>query len=73
MIVVVLIGSANSAPAGKTLVMAVGGTTASLNPHAAASTPSMAVFLQIFEGLTRFDDKDNAGTGETDFAIVRCW
>jgi peptide/nickel transport system substrate-binding protein len=68
LIVVVLIGSANSAPAGKTLVMAVGGTTASLNPHAAASTPSVAVFLQVFEGLTRFDDR-----GKLEPALATSW
>ncbi len=50
-----LLSPAGAAPGGRTLVMAVGGTTPTLNPHAAASTPAVAVFLQMFEGLTRFN------------------
>jgi len=63
-----LIVPAAGAPAAKTLVVAVGGTTATLNPHAAASTPSVAVFVQIFEGLTRFDDK-----GKLEPALAESW
>jgi len=57
-----------AAPAPRTLTMVVGGTTPTLNPHAAASTPSVAVFLQIFEGLTRFDDK-----GKLEPALAESW
>jgi len=63
-----LVIPAAGAPAAKTLVVAVGGTTPTLNPHAAASTPSVAVFLQIFEGLTRFDDK-----GRLEPALAESW
>lgn len=57
-----------AAPGGQTLVMAVGGTTPTLNPHAAGSTPAVGIFLQMFEGLTRFNDK-----GQLEPGLATAW
>lgn len=59
---------ARAAPAGRTLLVAVGGTTPSLNPHPAGSTPANAVFLLMFEGLTRFNDR-----GQLEPALATSW
>lgn len=56
-VIALLIAPVAAAPGGQTLVIATGLTTPTLNPHAAGGTPSVAVFLQMFEGLTRFNDK----------------
>jgi len=62
---------ARAAPAGRTLFVAVGGTTPSLNPHTAGSTPANAVFLQLYEGLTRISDKGKLEPALATVAAVR--
>lgn len=59
---------ARAAPAGRTLLVAVGGTTPSLNPYTVGSTPANAIFLQMFEGLTRVNDK-----GKLEPALATSW
>jgi peptide/nickel transport system substrate-binding protein len=67
-LLVAVITPVKGAPAPRTLTMAVGGATPTLNPHAAASTPAVAVFLQMFEGLTRFSDR-----GKLEPALATAW
>ncbi len=59
---------ARAAPAARTLFVAVGGTTPSLNPYTVGSTPANAIFLQMFEGLTRVSDK-----GKLEPALATSW